>query len=242
MPSTFSTSRKLTPTATTRNVMASARSDTPSASSACALRPVKAPRGIGSSWKRRTVSCACACSSLDRSSAPARAAAPCASPRSAPSRLRLRRRRRRRKRRRDGADLGDAQGAAARAGALLRSRLLHAQAHETVRRFQLEPMPRGAFTGLKAHALDALGVSDRADAMTLRVVAVGVNFRDVLNVLGMYPGDRVRPAPTAPAWLCPCHRWRLAHSMQASRCWVWRPAAWARTRARLCTLRHASRT
>ena len=83
MPSTFSTSRKLTPTATTRSVMASARSDTPSASSACALRPVKAPRGIGSSWKRRTVSCACACSSLGRSSAPARAAAPCASPRSA---------------------------------------------------------------------------------------------------------------------------------------------------------------
>ena len=79
--------------------------------------------------------------------------------------------------------------AAARGNALARPRLVRAPAHETARRFQVEPLPRGAFTGLKAHAMEAPMVSDRADAVALRVVAIGVNFRDVLNVLGMYPGD-----------------------------------------------------
>ena len=51
--------------------------------------------------------------------------------------------------------------------------------------FQLLPQPRGALTNLKPVELSIAG----GDKVTIAVKAVGLNFRDVLNVLGMYPGD-----------------------------------------------------
>ncbi len=48
--------------------------------------------------------------------------------------------------------------------------------------------PRGALANLRA---ERTGEQPPAKAGTVRlaVLAVGLNFRDVLNVLGMYPGD-----------------------------------------------------
>ncbi|PNG99823.1 Phenolphthiocerol synthesis polyketide synthase type I Pks15/1, partial [Tetrabaena socialis] len=62
--------------------------------------------------------------------------------------------------------------------------------------FQLQPLPRGSLNSLvpvPLNAAEELGPS----TVLLRVQAVGVNFRDVLNVLGMYPGD-----PGAPGGDC----------------------------------------
>ena len=44
---------------------------------------------------------------------------------------------------------------------------------------------------------EAIAIDLAPDQVLLRVHAVGVNFRDVLNVLGMYPGD-----PGAPGADC----------------------------------------
>jgi NADPH:quinone reductase-like Zn-dependent oxidoreductase len=52
---------------------------------------------------------------------------------------------------------------------------------------QLVPQPRGALTNLVPTAITAHPPAP--NNITLRVCAVGLNFRDVLNVLGMYPGD-----------------------------------------------------
>ncbi len=52
--------------------------------------------------------------------------------------------------------------------------------------FQLLPKPRGALQNLVP---EPLHMDLAADEVLLEVHAVGVNFRDVLNVLGMYPGD-----------------------------------------------------
>ena len=48
------------------------------------------------------------------------------------------------------------------------------------------PVPRGALSNLRAEAVDTVASSG---CVVLEVRAVGINFRDVLNVLGMYPGD-----------------------------------------------------
>ncbi len=61
--------------------------------------------------------------------------------------------------------------------------------------FQLMPSPRGALGNLKAVRLPPQ--QPAAGQVLLEVHAVGVNFRDVLNVLGMYPGD-----PGAPGADC----------------------------------------
>ena len=53
--------------------------------------------------------------------------------------------------------------------------------------FQLVPSPRGSLGNLKPVTLPAMVPA--AGQVVLEVHAVGVNFRDVLNVLGMYPGD-----------------------------------------------------
>ena len=52
--------------------------------------------------------------------------------------------------------------------------------------FQLLPQPRGALQNLQPVPLDA---KVQPGQVWLKTQAVGVNFRDVLNVLGMYPGD-----------------------------------------------------
>eukprot|EP00873_Tetraselmis_striata_P004850 jgi/Tetstr1/425114/TSEL_015576.t1 len=53
--------------------------------------------------------------------------------------------------------------------------------------YQLVPRERGTFGCLRPQGVDVrdLGPGE----VCLRVEAVGINFRDVLNVLGMYPGD-----------------------------------------------------
>jgi len=61
--------------------------------------------------------------------------------------------------------------------------------------FQLMPSPRGALGNLKPVSLPPQ--KPAAEQVLLEVHAVGVNFRDVLNVLGMYPGD-----PGAPGADC----------------------------------------
>ncbi|KAK9815806.1 hypothetical protein WJX72_009873 [[Myrmecia] bisecta] len=56
---------------------------------------------------------------------------------------------------------------------------------------QIRPNPRGALSSLMAAPVDvtAAGQELKDGQVLLKVMAVGVNFRDVLNVLGMYPGD-----------------------------------------------------
>lgn len=61
--------------------------------------------------------------------------------------------------------------------------------------FHLLPEPRGAFNNLKPRSVSS--GEQLSDNIELSVKAVGINFRDVLNVLGMYPGD-----PGAPGGDC----------------------------------------
>ena len=50
-----------------------------------------------------------------------------------------------------------------------------------------------ASTGSTAPLVTIQQLQHHALAVRVRVHAVGLNFRDVLNVLGMYPGDRGAP-------------------------------------------------
>jgi len=70
------------------------------------------------------------------------------------------------------------------------AKLLHVpfRCHEEA--FQLLPAPRGSFSGLQTSPLQGVPGTYKA---VVRVMAVGINFRDVLNVLGMYPGDPGAP-------------------------------------------------
>jgi NADPH:quinone reductase-like Zn-dependent oxidoreductase len=53
--------------------------------------------------------------------------------------------------------------------------------------FHLMPKPRGALHNL---APEPVALAEAAPGeVVMAVRAVGINFRDVLNVLGMYPGD-----------------------------------------------------
>jgi NADPH:quinone reductase-like Zn-dependent oxidoreductase len=52
---------------------------------------------------------------------------------------------------------------------------------------QLYPEPRGSLVNLKLISVQESALKSREIAVN--VFAVGLNFRDVLNVLGMYPGD-----------------------------------------------------
>ena len=65
-------------------------------------------------------------------------------------------------------------------------RLVPSQTASIPTPFQLLPKPRGALQNLVPEPLQ-LGLA--AEEVLVEVHAVGVNFRDVLNVLGMYPGD-----------------------------------------------------
>jgi NADPH:quinone reductase-like Zn-dependent oxidoreductase/acyl carrier protein len=62
-------------------------------------------------------------------------------------------------------------------------------AHSTPAAFQLLPMPRGSLNNLASEQLVGLNDKLGTGKVVLSVRAVGINFRDVLNVLGMYPGD-----------------------------------------------------
>ena len=91
----------------------------------------------------------------------------------------------------------DAFGTAGSGGTVLQARLLRqpaagaAELHDS----HLMPMPRGSLANLRPvpHSQVAPGPGE----VKVWVRAVGLNFRDVLNVLGMYPGD-----PGAPGGDC----------------------------------------
>ena len=64
--------------------------------------------------------------------------------------------------------------------------------------FQLRPHPRGRLDSLSPRPVQTSKMLAPGKAL-LAVSAVGLNFRDVLNVLGMYPGD---PGPPGVARQC----------------------------------------
>lgn len=67
-------------------------------------------------------------------------------------------------------------------------RLLPSQAVSALPPNQLLPMPRGSLSSLMPRKVP-LDVKTGSESIVVEVKAVGINFRDVLNVLGMYPGD-----------------------------------------------------
>jgi NADPH:quinone reductase-like Zn-dependent oxidoreductase len=67
-----------------------------------------------------------------------------------------------------------------------------------VEQVQLQPGARGSLNMLTAVPWEAR-VQAGAGVVEVRVVAVGLNFRDVLNVLGQYPGN-----PGPPGSDCAC--------------------------------------
>ena len=54
---------------------------------------------------------------------------------------------------------------------------------------QIRPLPRGSLASLVSQPFDASATKLKPSEVLVAVKAVGINFRDVLNVLGMYPGD-----------------------------------------------------
>ena len=66
-------------------------------------------------------------------------------------------------------------------------RMLRSVAHSAPAPFQLLPLPRGSLNNLAPQSVDTSRIT--AGQVVVSVRAVGINFRDVLNVLGMYPGD-----------------------------------------------------
>merc|ERR1712078_293599 len=85
-----------------------------------------------------------------------------------------------------------AQGMAERSGYLAAPLLAPSRVLQSPEPMQLVPRPRGSLHSLAHQAVQSslggslvLGPGE----CQLRVMCVGLNFRDVLNVLGMYPGD-----------------------------------------------------
>merc|ERR1719174_2870093 len=85
----------------------------------------------------------------------------------------------------------DVQGEALRGGTLLVPTLLASRAHLKEAHSQLVPNPRGSFSSLTLQTIEPL--SSTTMDMILQVHTVGLNFRDVLNILDMYPGDPGMP-------------------------------------------------
>ena len=86
-------------------------------------------------------------------------------------------------------------GYAVQGGSLVAASLQHSAVKPMLSAFQLFPQPRGALQSLVPLPLDVSSVAP--GQVLVAVKAVGINFRDVLNVLGMYPGD-----PGAPGGDC----------------------------------------
>ena len=85
--------------------------------------------------------------------------------------------------------------AAVRDGVLCGPRLLPAAAPPPLEWIQLRARPRGSLANLVPEPLDLPRAVSRlpADDVLVAVQAVGLNFRDALNVLGLYPGDPGEP-------------------------------------------------
>ena len=68
--------------------------------------------------------------------------------------------------------------------------------------FQLVAEPPGSLANLRA--TDIAQEKLQPGQIRVRVAAVGLNFRDVLNVLGMYPGDAGKPGQPLldPKYFC----------------------------------------
>ena len=64
--------------------------------------------------------------------------------------------------------------------------------------YELGFMARGSIANLRF--LEVGEVEKRAEEVTVRVMASGLNFRDVLNVLGMYPGDPGKMGGDIAGW------------------------------------------
>jgi hypothetical protein len=75
-----------------------------------------------------------------------------------------------------------------RSGALLVARLVRSAAATGAAAVQVVAQPRGSLEALVLQPVPG-GSGGGAAGLHVRVLAVGVNFRDVLNVLGLYPGD-----------------------------------------------------
>lgn len=71
------------------------------------------------------------------------------------------------------------------------ARLVQASLLHSPGPMHLTPQPRGSFASLVAAPLSS--TQPGPGQVLLSVQAVGLNFRDVLNVLGMYPGDPGEP-------------------------------------------------
>jgi len=81
---------------------------------------------------------------------------------------------------------------------MLRPGLLSALAAAQVpSNFQLMPLTRGSLGSLTPVPVSSWprfsSRSSSSNQLLVKVAAVGINFRDVLNVLGMYPGDPGAP-------------------------------------------------
>lgn len=77
-------------------------------------------------------------------------------------------------------------GCAVQGKALVAVALVSSNAAQALPPFHLMPRPRGALKDLQ---LDPVKAEAGPGQVLVAVKAVGINFRDVLNVLGMYPGD-----------------------------------------------------
>ena len=71
--------------------------------------------------------------------------------------------------------------------------------------YALAPTERGAIDNLRLTETEVPPPDE--GYVQVRVEAAGLNFRDVLNVLGLYPGDPGRSAATSPA---PSPNWARA--------------------------------
>ena len=82
------------------------------------------------------------------------------------------------------------EGTSHSSGAMSRPQLMHSSIRAPQQDlFQLRPHPRGSLANLVPVPFDSSAVELQPGQVLLQVMAVGLNFRDVLNVLGMYPGD-----------------------------------------------------
>jgi len=84
-------------------------------------------------------------------------------------------------------EVADGYGARVAGGSTDRAVLLRSLQRQQPPAYHLMPRPRGAFGNLVPEALEHDSID--AGKVEIQVQAVGINFRDVLNVLGMYPGD-----------------------------------------------------
>eukprot|EP00884_Botryococcus_braunii_P010936 jgi/Botrbrau1/19844/Bobra.0124s0080.1 len=76
-------------------------------------------------------------------------------------------------------------------GSVMYPRLLPSLPQYCPQEYYLTPRPRGSLNSMVAVPLPSL--QPPPGQVLIRVQAVGLNFRDVLNVLGMYPGDPGEP-------------------------------------------------